>query len=130
KALELRSRDEAVIHRNAHLAVLDRLGSEDLANRFGIDGTLGENRRALAAQLEGHGNELFGGSDRDAAPNLRAAGVEQMVPTHAGELAGQREPAADDVDAVAIEGRVDHLAEQLPAGGGVLGGLDHDTVAG
>ncbi len=45
------------------------------------------------------------------------------------ERARQLETADDHVDAVAVEGGVDHLAQQLGAGGRVLGRLDHDAIA-
>ena len=42
----------------------------------------------------------------------------------------QREPADDDVDAIAIERRADHVAQQLGTRGREVRRLDHDAVAG
>jgi hypothetical protein len=53
-----------------------------------------------------------------------------VIPANAGE--GLRKLQAPDhhVDAVAVEGRVNHVAQELPACWRVLRGLDHDPVAG
>ena len=53
-----------------------------------------------------------------------------MIPANAREGARELEAADDDIDAVAVERRVNHLAQQLCAGGRVLRRLDHHAVAG
>ena len=113
--LDLLARHEAVVDRDAHLAVLDRLRAEDLLDRLGVDAVGGQDRRALAAELERHRHELLGGGLGDLAADRRAAGVEEVIPAHARERRGELEPADDDVDAVAVERRADHLAQQLAA---------------
>ena len=128
--LELGARDEAVVHRDAHLPVLDRLRREHLLDRLGIDAVRGEDRRALAAQLERDRHELLGRGLRDLAPDRGAARVEEVIPAHARECTRELEAADDDIDAVAVERRVNHLPQQRRARGRVLRGLDHHAVAG
>ena len=91
------------------------LVAEDLLDRLRVDAVLGQDRGALAAQLERHRHELLGGGLGDLATDRRTPGVEEVIPADAREGAGELEPSDDDVDAVAIEGRADHLLQQLGA---------------
>ena len=130
EVLQPLARDEAVVDRDAHLAVLDGLGREHLLDRFCVDAVLGEDRRALAAQLERDGDELLGRGLRDLAADRRAARVEEVIPANARERTCKLETADDDIDAIAVERRANHLAQELAAGRRVLRRLDHDPIPG
>ena len=78
----------------------------------------------LPPELERDRHELLGGGLGDLAADRRAARVEQVIPAHAGEGTGELETADDDIDAVAVERRVDHLAQAaLPQAGVYSEGL-------
>ncbi len=130
EAIDLLGGDQAVIDGVAHLAVLDHLDPDDVLDPFGLDAVGEQDRRGLAAELQGGRDQVGGSHLGDLAADPGAAGVEQVVPAHRGELLGEVETADDHVDQIAVEGRVDHLAQELGAGGGELRGLEHHPVAG
>ncbi len=92
--------------------------------------SVAEDRRTLAAQLERHRYELLGRGLRDLAPDRGAPRVEEVIPANTGEGARKLQTTDDDVYPIVVERRVDHVAQELCAGGRVLRRLDHDTIAG
>ena len=123
------ARDQAVVDRDAHLAVLDELGADDTAHALGVDAVGGQDRRALAAELERDRHEVLGGRLGDLPADRRAAGVEQVIPAQRRELLRQRRARRRHLDPVSGERLVDHLPQQLGAGGRVVRGLDDHPVA-
>src|SRR5262249_13729185 len=96
--LQLPTGHETVVDGDAHLAVLYRLGAEQLLDRLAIDAVLGENRGALATELERYRYELLGRRLRDLAPDRRAARVQKVIPANASESPCQLETADDHID--------------------------------
>jgi hypothetical protein len=128
--LEPRLGHEHVVHGDAHLPALDRLGREDVRHRRVVDAVLGHDRRRLAAELERHGGQVLGRRVQHLPRHRRAAGVEQVVPGQARERLRQLDAAGHDGDLLGRESGAHHLPHQRRARGRELRGLEDGAVAG
>ncbi len=84
----------------------------------------------FAAELEGDGDEVFGGVLHDESPGVGFAGERDFCDAFAaGEgLAGLDSEPVDDVDDAGGKDVGDDFHEDEDAGGGLLGGFDDDGV--
>src|SRR3989338_5356829 len=71
--------DEDVIAGDAGLAGVDDLGPDDASSGDGKVGVIEDDAGALAAELEGDGGEMLGGSSHDDLADEAAARVGDLV---------------------------------------------------
>ena len=121
--------DHQVIGRQADLPRVQGFAQHDALRReFEID-IARENHRRLAAQFQGHGDEVARGRGHDVTGDTGGAGEQQVVKGQARKGLAHFGTAGENGDFFFVPGLGDHGGHQLGRGRGEFRGLDHDPIA-
>ena len=121
--------DEGVVGRDAGLPGVEALAHDDPLGREIEVGGGGDDDRALAAELERDERQMLGARLRDDAPDLGAAGKEDVVPLAGQQRLGDLDTAFEHRDEALVERLAHEVGDHGRRRRRELGRLDHRDVA-